>query len=231
MQINLNEFKTDKLNRVTLLNPKTSEVEWYKKFKIYFEKVNGRPFIATEESKKLVYTLIYYFTKKDNFYKSPLLYNHMNTNYSLEKGLIIVGGFGCGKSSILKTFQYMINENPKINLKFMTTIEAVKEYEITEQENLFNFNNKLIKGHLIIDDLLAEKEASRFGKTELFETVLFQRCGNSKMTTLITMNYDSEIPNDIEFALNKLSRYGGRVYDRILGNFNFIELQGKSFRI
>jgi hypothetical protein len=50
------------------------------------------------------------------------------------------------------------------------------------------------------------------------------------MTTIITMNYDAEAPNDMNIALHKLSRYGGRVFDRILGNYNFIQLQGKSFR-
>ena len=68
-------------------------------------------------------------------------------------------------------------------------------------------------------------------KSELFEEVLFQRLENKKMNSIITMNYDGEYPNNMEYAINKLSRYGGRVFDRILGNFNFIELHGKSFRI
>ncbi len=93
-----------------------------------------------------------------------------------------------------------------------------------------DFRESLYNGHLIIDDLLADKEASRFGKLELFEEVLFLRLDNKKMNSIITMNYYAENPNHMEHAINKLSRYGGRVFDRILGNFNFIKLEGKSFR-
>ena len=124
----------------------------------------------------------------------------------------------------------MINIENKVNLKFITTVQAVSRFETIEDENMFDFKRRLTKGHLIIDDLLAEKQASRFGKSELFEEILFQRNESKNINTIITMNYDSEAPNDIEFAINKLSRYGGRVFDRILGGYNFIELRGKSFR-
>lgn len=125
----------------------------------------------------------------------------------------------------------MINYNNHVNLKFTTTVDAVSKFESIEDENMFDFKERLYRGHLIIDDLMADKQASRFGKSELFEEILFQRLENKKMNSIITMNYDSENPNNMEFAINKLSRYGGRVFDRILGSFNFVELHGKSFRI
>lgn len=219
-----------KFERKPLLHQRNSAKQLYETFKETFKRLNGKEFIENYESKNFIYTLIYYFTKQSNFYKSPLLFNFLGTEARLEKGLIIVGGFGCGKSSILKTFQEMVKNDKVHNLKFITSIQAVNEYEATDQENLHDFNNRIEKGNLIIDDLLAEKTASRYGKKELFENVLFQRCENQKATTIITMNFDSELPNDMEFALEKLSRYGGRVFDRILGGFNFIQLDGKSFR-
>lgn len=126
----------------------------------------------------------------------------------------------------------MINQNPNFNLKFITTKNAVSEYESTQQEDLYDFHDKLNKGHLIIDDLLAENMASRFGKTELFEDVLFKRSENIKMITLITMNYPMEHLNNMKKSIDELyHRYGHRNFDRLLGNSNFIQLQGKSFRV
>lgn len=230
MEINLSELAIKTISRKILLNPSIEPLKWYKTFKLYFKAVNGTEFIETEETKDLVYTLIYFFSKKKNFRKSPLLHTFMESSICVEKGLIIVGGFGCGKSSIMKTFQTLIKEESKFNLKFITTVGVVSEYERTEQIDLNDLENTLVKGHLVIDDLLAEEVASRFGKTDLFKNILFQRCENPSMNTIITMNYDAEDPNDIDLALRKLYRYEGRNFDRILGGFNFVRLEGKSFR-
>lgn len=237
MKLNINDFVNNPRGRFTtierkpLLNQRIDSKELYSLLKSKFLETEGRKFFCTEENKALVFTLIYFFQKKENFYNSSLLFKYPNTKIDLNKGLVIVGGFGCGKTSILKVFQQIINESNQVNLKFTTTVDAVSKFESIEDENMYDFKERLYKGHLIIDDLLAEKQASRFGKSELFEEVLFQRLENKKMNSIITMNYDSEHPNNIEYAINKLSRYGGRVFDRILGNFNFIELHGKSFRI
>jgi DNA replication protein DnaC len=230
MNINIEQLKKNKFERMVLLNPNIGINERYRTFKKIFEEINGKTFIENEETKKLVFTLIYYFSKKENFYRSPLLFSFLNSKTDLDKGLILVGGFGCGKSSILKTFRHMIIQEKRFNLKFVSTVEAVTNYEINEYENLKGLNDKISKGNIIIDDLLAEKVVSKYGKFELFETILLERSDNSKMTTIITMNFDAEAPNDMNIALHKLSRYGGRVFDRILGNYNFIQLHGKSFR-
>lgn len=231
MELNINDFANNANERKPLLDQTTDPKKLFSFFQSKFQEIEGQDFICTEENKSLVYTLIYFFQKKENFYNSSLLFEYPNTKIDLNKGLVIVGGFGCGKTSVLRVFQHIINESNKVNLKFTSTVDAVSKFESIEAENMYDFKERLYKGHLIIDDLLAEKQASRFGKSELFEEVLFQRLENKKMNSIITMNYDSEHPNNIEYAINKLSRYGGRVFDRILGNFNFIELHGKSFRI
>lgn len=231
MILDIRNFVRDNFERKQLISSSIDPKELYQLFREKFIEIEGQEFVVTEESKSLVFTLIYFFQKKDNFYKSSLLYSYPKTRIDLNKGLLIVGGFGCGKTSILRVFQHMINDNKLVNLKFTTTVDAVSKFESIEDENMFDFKERLYRGHLIIDDLMAEKQASRFGKSELFEEVLFQRLENKKMNSIISMNYDSENPNNMEFAINKLSRYGGRVFDRILGSFNFIELHGRSFRI
>lgn len=226
---NSNENKTPN-ERIPLIHLSIDSIKLFQLFKLKFKEIEGKEFIVTKESESLVYTLIYFFQKKENFYRSSLLYSYPKTEIDLNKELLIVGGFGCGKSSILKVFQQIINENPRVNLKFTTTVDAVRKFESIENEDMYDFKESLYNGHLIIDDLLAEKEASRYGKSDFFEEVLFQRLDNKKMNSIITINYDGEYPNHMEYAINQLSRYGGRVFDRILGNFNFIQLEGKSFR-
>lgn len=213
------------------LNTKVDERELYKIFKLLYLKKYQKNFIVTKENKELVYTLLYYFTGKMNFYDSPLLFQYPTTLTNINKGLLIIGGVGCGKTSILKTFSYMINLYHNNNLRYKTAKDIVLEYEGTEQKNLIYFKQKYENGHLIIDDLYSENEANRFGKTEIFETILDSRSENLKMTTIITMNYLNDEPNNIKIAIEELSnRYGFRDFDRILGGFNFIKLQGKSFR-
>lgn len=231
MEINFNFNSEHSLERKLFLDPRIDTKILYNNFKIEYFQNHKRVFEETNESIQFVYTLLYYFSKKKNFYKSPLLYEYPSTKINSNKGLVIIGGVGTGKTSVLKTIRSMINQNPQFNLKFKTTKEAVTEYESTLQEDLYDFHDKLNNGHLIIDDLLAENTASRFGKTELFEDVLFKRCEYKNMTTLITMNYLEEFPNNVDEAILGLyHRYGQRVFDRILGCFNFIELKGKSFR-
>lgn len=230
MKLNINDIVNNANERKALLNQTTDSKKLFLLFQSKFQEIEKEKFICTEESKALVYTLIYFFQKKDNFKNSSLLFEHPHSSTNLNKSLVIIGGFGCGKTSILRVFQQIINESNQVNLKFTTTVDAVSKFESIDNENMYDFKERLYKGHLIIDDLLAEKQASRFGKSELFEEVLFQRLENKKMNSIITMNYDSENPNNMEYAINKLSRYGGRVFDRILGSFNFIELHGKSFR-
>ena len=209
---------------------KTEEI--YHLFKSCYFEINKEPFIETEESKNFVFSLIFYFQNSERFFDSPLLHKLPNTKNSLNKGLLIVGGFGTGKSSCLKTFQHLLNSKceSQIKLIFQTAIDVVNNFETTPQEEIMDFHNRHSKGFRVFDDLKGEKMASRFGKSEIFQDILFKRFENDKILTIILCNYAEDSPNDIEGAIDEFNRYSGRVLDRIYGKFNIIELKGKSFR-
>lgn len=209
---------------------KTQEI--YHLFKSCYFEINGVTFIETMESKKFVFSLIFYFQNNDRFINSPLLHKQQDTINSPNKGLLIVGGYGTGKSSCLKTFQYLLNITceSQIKLKFQTAIDVVNDFENTPQEDITDFHNRLSKGFRVFDDLKGEKMASRFGKSELFKDILFKRFENDRIITIILCNYAEDSPNDIEAAIDEFNRYSGRILDRIYGKFNVIELKGKSFR-
>jgi DNA replication protein DnaC len=215
-----------------LFYPEINEKALYNYFKECYYQINSKSFIETVESKLFVYTLIYYFKNKDNFYKSPLLYKLNGAEFSLDKGLCIIGGFGTGKSTILKTFRFMLNNiyKSKVPLLFETAIDIVHEYENLPQEDIQGFFDKYCNGFRIIDDLKSEKIASRFGQIDLFKEILFKRLENKRINTIITANYHNDEPDNMKVAIEELYRYEGRVYDRLYEKFNFIQLQDKSFR-
>ncbi len=163
----------------------------------------------------------------------------------MEKGLLIVGNFGTGKSSIFKTFYQLFFESNSriINIKlkdnsflhqykfgfaYHSSNQIVKDFEgYTSPEERKLFWKKICKGTRYIDDLTTEKEASNFGRFNIFEDILEMRYDQNSIT-FASMNYSGE---SIESTLDYLAqKYGERVYDRLFEMFNFIELKGKSFR-
>ena len=240
MDLNISKITSDiltKTSRQTIfikpLLPTHIEAQlMYETFKICYAKINGVFFTENNESKSFVYTLIYYFQNNEKFFNSPLLFTLPETQNSLSKGLLIVGGFGTGKSSSLKTIQYMLNIkfDSRVQLKFQTAIDIVSDFENAPQDGISDFYNKYSKGFRVFDDLKGEKMASRFGKSELFQDILFKRFENDRIITIILCNYAEESPNDTEAAIDEFTRYSGRILDRIYGKFNVLELKGKSMR-
>ena len=221
-------------NRFPLFAQDLTPIKFWELFKFYFQKINQKDFLVSKESKCLVFTLIYYFLKNDSFYKSPNLFKNSGSEISLNKGLIIVGGFGVGKTSILETFSLLIKDisinYEKYPVRFHNAIEIVNSYETSSSELKNEIINKYSKGFRIFDDIKNEKEASNYGKTDVFKEILYNRHGAKNFRTILLCNYDSELPNDMHQTIESFIRYGGPNYDRIFETFNFVEFKGKSER-
>jgi DNA replication protein DnaC len=207
----------------------------WKLFLIEYQFLNNKGFRVDDNSRKFVFTIIYYFLRGDNFNFSPSIYKTNNCIPSLDKGLLIVGSFGVGKTTILKTIVSIIE---KLSLNFNmypvrmhNTVTIVEEFE----NSLSNFKNDTIdrysKGFRIFDDVKNEREASNFGKVDLFKEILYKRCETKNFRTIILCNYDSNFPNDMNAAIESFARYGDRNYDRLFEAFNFVEFKGSSNRI
>lgn len=221
----------------------------------YFDpKVNGG------ESKKLVFTLLYYFFYKDNFFKSPLLNTFFNKP-SFKKGLMIFGGYGCGKTSVFKAFHKLFfdarNEpyimvkdidGDEVHLKrykvyfiYHTANDVVEEYELIDsrkkEHQLAHFWQNLKAPDIYFDDVMTERQASNFGKVEIFKDV-FEKRDSNKLRTFCSLNYAEivDATGSKKFGTIKETlyefrkKYGPRNYDRVFSNYNIIELTGKSLR-
>lgn len=222
------------INRFPKFNESFNAMVFWNLFLVHYEYVNNEKFIVTESSKTFVFTILYYFLQEQNFYKSPLLFNYDKCKTSLQKGLIVVGGFGVGKTSTVRTIVSLI-EKLSVNyrlypVRFHNTLEIVEEFESSDSIFKNDVINRYSKGFRVFDDVKNEREASNFGKIDLFKEILYKRCETKNYRTILLCNYDSEYPNDVHQAIESFERYGDRNFDRLFEAFNFIEFKGRSNR-
>lgn len=200
-----------------------------------FENQEGRKFIVNPYSEAYLYTLAYYFLQMENFFKSSLLMKVTNHTSSFNKGLCIIGNTGVGKTALLKAFESVFFKefhfSTTTHFRYAGANEMVKEYEKLENPiERDEFYEKYEKGSRFFDDVKAERNASNYGKVNLFEQIFHSRDAK-KAKTIITSNFNAMHPNNFDKALDEFGeKYGPRVYDRLFSNYNFIVLEGKSFR-
>jgi DNA replication protein DnaC len=206
----------------------TKEWLWKAFSKIYFQNEKtaySKDFDSIENIKPLIY---YFLGDEENFRQCQNV--SLISKPSLKKGLLIIGGYGNGKTSVMNAFQKAL---VRTNIKFKgyTSNEVVLMYESCATAQAKEDFFKQMNSHTVyFDDVLTEREASNYGKSDLFKEILEERYHKRKRT-YITCNYKDGTGNDLKQGLQQFgSRYGSRVYDRIFDMFNVIEFKGKSFR-
>ena len=217
----------------TVFNPTARQV--YDVFLKNFFKLKGVEFIQNETTLNNLKPLIYYFSKDERFYSCPNISSKVNfgniekeTLPSFKKGLLIIGGYGNGKTSCMETFYNIFRNTPYI-FKTYTANQVIEEYEYASSPNDKKwFWDRMNALNIHFDDIKTERLA--YGKTNLFKDIFEKRYANQRITHL-TANYHHEYPGNINQAIEEFGeRYGGRVFDRIFEMFNIIEFKGKSFR-
>lgn len=221
------------LPRLKKGNILVSQDDFLKIFKVAFKKICKKEFISDENSTALLETLVNYFYKNDNFLNSEILIKDLNSP-SHNKGLLLIGNFGLGKSMFLKTIEFIFNEfhfNKQFNYKMFSATKVIQEFEKLENQSERNyFYEKHSKGIKCYDDIKSERDASNYGKVNVFKDILIARFEND-MKTILTCNFDENFPGDYGKALDEFgTKYDGRVYDRIFEMFNIIVVNGTSKR-
>jgi len=231
----------------------------YKNFLIAYKSLNGIDFIINEQSIKNIEPIIKYFSFDKTYFDSDNVVKKVGNKElqpSFDKGLLIVGNVGNGKTSVMKAMEFMIKYYADLSIKemwdtsgdwnrlkfrFRTTESLVSEYEYLDTQELKDiFFKTYTGGSLFLDDLKREDKAKNYGITDVVGRLFEQRynafknyTGESKrkFRTFGSMNYHEKYPNDVNFAIEGLGeKYGSHVYDRIFEMFNVIEFKGKSFR-
>ncbi|MEB3344327.1 hypothetical protein U6A24_02585 [Aquimarina gracilis] len=180
--------------------------------------LENRNFIVNEDNKSFLNIFCKYFSQDPDFETS-----HKG---ELRKGLFVFGSQGTGKTS---SFKIMQNVSKEYSLKqvwtpIVYTQKVVEQFNLAESGKTDYVIQYFSKGKFMFDDLGAEKEASNFGKEDIFGRIMELRYNQflQKGTkTFVTSNLNFE---DIK------NRYGTRLYDRFYQMFNVLELGGESKR-
>jgi DNA replication protein DnaC len=180
-------------------------------------------------------TILLYFSRDERFFKSDRLCKNDKGNYfsepSFDKGLLIIGGYGNGKTSTMKTLKSLFDGTP-LTFKSYTANRIVTTFEgFSNGSERTDFINRTKTKVAYFDDVKTEKDASNYGKHNLFKDILEERY-TAKAKTYITCNFrETDTEGNIKDSLLEFNeKYGPRVFDRLFEMFNIIEFKGASLR-
>ena len=201
------------------------------KFLEKYKEIEGVYFNGGENNEMLdnLNTILYYFAKDKRFFECKNLSSQSKPSF--EKGLLIIGNYGCGKTSIMRVLKQLFDHTP-LSFKMYTSNKIVSTFEsYNDAEARAGYISRTKTGIAYFDDIKTEKIASNYGLYNLIKEIIEERY-ISKIKTYITCNYrDDDDEMSLDDALKEFDeKYGPRVYDRLFQMFNIIEFNGKSMR-
>lgn len=245
------------INRIQGIEPNVSNL--YHGFIAAFEFLNQKKYELTEDSILNIKVIVKYFAFDTTFFECERLITEIDNKKlipSFKKGILIVGDYGNGKSTIMQTFEYLIEHNYKIALekkwhnlnqwkylrfKFKSCRVIASEYEfLKKDDSKQEFLDKYSRFNYCFDDITKEQIASNYGLKNVIQIILenryddiFKKIRDEKRInrTHGTLNYHKDYPGNLKLAIQSLGvKYEPHMYDRVLEMFNIIEFKGKSFR-
>lgn len=194
-------------------------------------KYHNENYLFTKQIELVSQLLLLYFTGDINF---MMKYEEMTEQKgSLNKGLMIVGDIGTGKSELFSIFRMYSTQVNRLNgFKSYTSGEIVDNLNIVGKAYFQQFShNYQAQGQAkpitcYVDDIGSRNETvmhygSKYNAMEEFLNIRYEVYKRyRKLTHLSTNLYPSEIKEI----------YGNRIENRMKEMFNIIELKGESFR-
>ena len=145
-------------------------------------------------------------SKNEDFLKNLVNYFvNEETEYDTNKGLLIRGGIGVGKTSILKLVQLWLPGVMKF--AYNPANEVVSQYNISGDEGVEVFKKKKNR---LFDDIGAEDIGKYFGNNvEVFQKIIYSRYDGFRYSSLKT-HFTTNLTNE-----QLKVKYGDRAYDRL----------------
>lgn len=178
-------------------------------------------FKINSENQKIVFTIFRYFLLQPDLDA----YGVIKNKPSLDKGLLVYGYYGVGKSTLFDAIQkvgkVIVTRTRNTQLWFpgTSTITMLTSYYEAQKDPANNFKlENYYRGKLYLDDL--GKEDKAYNREEIIGKLLFER-HRRKLKTFVTTN---DNPSAIA------GRYGNHIGDRLPEIFNIIKWEGKSWR-
>lgn len=228
-KIRKNTFKQLQSN---LIKHPFSKKELWDEFLFCFEQIHEKEFQYTKNYIRVNYaSVFYYFLDEMSFFKCSNLYQHRLAP-SFNKGLLIVGKVGVGKTAIMEVFEKLFMNYKPNRFKIIETYKVVEEYESLRTPNCKQeFYQSYSIGNILFDDLNSERIANNFGKVNVMREIIFRRHNNGYKTHF-TMNPFpgfEDLPEQNLLSLEDF--YDARVADRLFEMCNYITISGKSKRV
>ncbi|RYC70832.1 P-loop NTPase family protein [Spirosoma sordidisoli] len=185
-----------------------------------------KPFSLTKWNEHIYQTLAYYFTGDARFETEGCELMGVEPGvFDLRKGILLSGPKGCGKTDMLELF----SRNPYAPYIVISCLELEMAYSKKEvgsniidqyaglipTQNVHHYYGKTHLG-VQFDDFGAEGEAVHMGKRVNLMDVLLQT-----RYRIVRGPYTHLTTNASEQGIQEA--YDGRVYDRMIQMFNFIE--------
>lgn len=168
-------------------------------------------FIINNENKDVINSLFWYFSNNPKFNNSKVVENEA----SLNKGILLIGNTGSGKTTILDIFKALKWQG----FRKFSTHDIVEDFEKQGENGITTY----FRGNIFFDDLGTENEAMYYGKRENVGTRLLEKRYNSHINEGLKTHATTNL------TINELvDLYGFRVEGRIYQMFNIIKLGCKS---
>ena len=178
-------------------------------------------FVTRPQDEPIIYSIFRYFLQQPDFNAYGVIKNKPDLN----KGLLVYGDYGVGKSTLFDTIheigKVIVTRTQNTQLWFprISTIHMLTRYYEAQKDPGSNFRlENYYRGKLYLDDLGKEEKA--YNREELIGKVLFER-HRQKLKTFVTTN---DNPSAIA------ARYGNHIGDRLPEMFNIIKWEGESWR-
>lgn len=183
--------------------------------------ISGRPFEYNENNIPILKCLTQYFTNDVAFYPTTKEYPEIFINRpSLNKGILLIGGYGTGKSTIITAFQRVRFPGKEFKSKSCPQISenwTGKEHQYYSDNWYFDEFGHESEGQFAKKDAnptMAKIIEERYYRKQFHQNT---KTGFTIMTTNLTIVEISE-------------KYGSILSDRIFDMFNIILVLGNSFR-
>ncbi len=212
-------------------HPYSKEQLW-KWFLCCFNEIHSKPFQYTKEYMHTNYAAVFkYFLNDKSFFNCPNLYKHkLAPNFN--KGLMIVGKVGLGKTHIMQVFEKLFHKYKPNSFKIIETYSVVEEYESLKTPKCKqDFYKRYSQGTLLFDDLNSERIANNFGKVNVMKEIIFRRHNNGCKTHFTMNPFPGLEESPLQNLLQLQDFYDARIADRLFEMCNYITIRGKSKRV
>lgn len=179
-------------------------------------KIQGKKFEVDSENENVIYTLFLYFNNK------PLFENlEMVNNFSLKKGILLIGNTGSGKTILMESFQKMKFINNCFRTDYCSDLPD--DYKLKRQDLLKKttsyYKSDGTFNNVYYDDLGDEEIVNDYGSyVEVMDKIIVRR---NRMW--VFKNVKSHLSTNLPLSEIK-KRYGDRVYGRLIQQSNIIYL-------